>query len=636
MLRLKINGNEIEAEEGVTLSSIFDKLGIKDAIGGSLNGKIFDLQTPIYESGEIKPIRKGDPESLEIMRHSLAHIMAQALKETYGDDKVHLGVGPTTEDGFYYDVEIEGVRISEEDLPKIEKKMREIISRNYPILRRELTREEAKKLFREKKEYYKEEIIDRIPEDEVISVYQQGEFIDLCKGPHLPSTGKAGAFKLTSVAGAYWMGDSSRPMLQRIYGIAFWDKKELEERIRFYEEAKRRDHRRLGKELEFFMIDDEIGPGLIIWLPRGSVFRRILEDYWKDKHISLGYQLVYTPHVGRSTLWERSGHLEYYKSNMFPEMDIEGTGYYVKPMNCPFHVAIYKNKVRSYRDLPFKIAELGTVYRYEMSGVLHGLMRVRGFTQDDAHIVCRPDQVHDVIKEVLNLTLEILRDFGFNDFEVYISTRPEYAIGSDEQWKLSEDALKEAVKETGLSYKIDEGGGAFYGPKIDVKIKDAIGRLWQCSTVQFDFNLPERFDMYYVGEDNQKHRPYMIHRAIFGSIERFTGILLEHYAGLLPLWLSPTQAVVIPIADRHHGYAKEVAQHLNREGFRVEADLGDDRMNAKIRRAELMKIPYILVVGDREVEGNTVSVRGKKEGNMGTFSLQDFVSFLREKVNNKE
>ncbi len=636
MLRLKINGNEIEVEEGITLASLYKNLGIKDAIGGLINGKIFDLQTPIHESGEVKPVRKGDPESLEIMRHSLAHIMAQALKEIYGNERVHLGVGPTTEDGFYYDVEVEGVRISEEDLPKIEKKMKEIISRNYPILRKELEREEAKELFRKLKEHYKEEIIDRIPDDERISVYQQGDFIDLCKGPHLPSTGKAGAFKLTSVAGAYWMGDSSRPMLQRIYGIAFWDKKELEERIRFYEEAKKRDHRKLGKELEFFMIDEEIGPGLVVWLPRGSIFRRILEDYWKDKHIALGYQLVYTPHVGRSQLWERSGHLEYYKPNMFPEMDIEGTGYYVKPMNCPFHVAIYKSKVRSYRDLPFKLAELGTVYRYEMSGVLHGLMRVRGFTQDDAHIVCRPDQVKDVIKEVLDLTLEILRDFGFEDFEVYISTKPEYAIGSDDQWKLSEDALKSAVEESGLVYKIDEGGGAFYGPKIDVKIRDAIGRLWQCSTVQFDFNLPERFDMYYVGDDNQKHRPYMIHRAIFGSIERFTGILLEHYAGLLPIWLSPTQAVVIPIADRHHDYALKVKDYLVKEGFRVEADLSDDRMNAKIRKAELMKIPYILVVGDREVEEGTVSVRSKKEGNMGAYPLEEFAKLLEEKIKNKE
>ncbi len=631
-----MEGKEFEINEGETLSSLFEKAGIKDALGGVLNGNIYDLQTPIFEEGEIKPVRRGDPESLEIMRHSLAHIMAQALKELYGADKVHLGVGPTTEDGFYYDVEVEGKTISEEDLPKIEKKMKEIISRNYPILRKELDREEAKELFRKLKENYKIEIIERIPDDERISVYEQGDFIDLCKGPHLPSTGKAGAFKLTSVAGAYWMGDSSRPMLQRIYGLAFWDKKELEERIRFYEEAKKRDHRKLGKELDFFMIDEEVGPGLIIWLPKGSIFRRIIEDYWKDKHIALGYQLVYTPHVGRSLLWERSGHLEYYKQNMFPEMDIEGIGYYVKPMNCPFHVAIYKSKVRSYKELPIKFAELGTVYRYEMSGVLHGLMRVRGFTQDDAHIICRPDQVNDVIREVMELTIEVLKDFGFKDFKVYISTRPEYAIGSDEQWALSEEALKKAVRGMGLDFEIDEGGGAFYGPKIDVKIKDAIGRLWQCSTVQFDFNLPERFDMYYVGEDNQRHRPYMIHRAIFGSIERFTGILLEHYAGLLPLWLAPIQAIVIPIADRHHEYARRIADNLNSKGFRVEADLGDGRMNAKIRNAELKKIPYILVVGNKEVEAEGVSVRSKKEGNMGFMKIDEFANMLKEKIERKE
>ncbi len=636
MLKIKIEGKEIEIKEGEKLANIFEKLGIKDALGGLLNGNIYDLQTPVYESGEIKPIRKLDRESLEIMRHSLAHIMAQALKEMYDPKSVHLGVGPTTEDGFYYDVEIEGETISDEDLPKIEKKMKEIILRDYPILRRELPKEEAENLFKRLGEKYKVEIIEKIPENEPISVYEQGDFIDLCKGPHLPSTGRVGAFKLTSVAGAYWMGDSSKPMLQRIYGLAFWDRKELEERIKFYEEAKKRDHRKLGRELEFFMIDEEVGPGLIIWLPRGSTFRKIIEDYWKEKHISLGYQLVYTPHVGRAKLWERSGHLEYYKPNMFPEMDIEGSGYYVKPMNCPFHVAIYKNKVKSYKELPIKYAELGTVYRYEMSGVLHGLMRVRGFTQDDAHIICRPDQVEDVIREVLCLTMDILRDFGFKDFKIYISTKPEYAIGSDDQWNVSENALKKAVSEMDLDFEIDEGGGAFYGPKIDVKIRDAIGRLWQCSTIQFDFNLPERFDMYYVGDDNRRHKPYMIHRAIFGSIERFTGILLEHYAGLLPVWLSPTQAITIPIADRHNDYAVEVVNKLSSKGFRVEVDLGENRMNAKIRAAELMKIPYILVVGDREIENGGISVRSKKEGNIGFMSIDEFAELLADKLRNRE
>ncbi len=636
MLKIKVKGQEIEVPEGTTLKEIFERLNIEGALGGKIGDRILDLQTPLREGGEVKPIFKEDPESLEILRHSLAHIMAQALKEIYGTTKVHLGVGPTTEDGFYYDVEVEGHRITEEDLPKIEEKMREIIKRDYPILRKELQREEAIKLFQDLKEKYKLDIISRIPPDEVISVYEQGDFVDLCKGPHLPSTGKAGAFKLTSISGAYWMGRADQPQLTRIYGMAFWTDKELRQRLRFYEEAKKRDHRKLGRELEFFMIDDTIGAGLVIWLPRGAIYRKILEDYLREIHLERGYQLVYTPHVGKSKLWEISGHLECYKPNMFPAMEMEGEEYYVKPMNCPFHIAVYKSKVRSYKELPVKLAELGTVYRYEMSGVLHGLMRVRGFTQDDAHIICTPEQVNDVIRETLDLALTVLKDFGFDDFKIYISTRPEDAIGSDDQWELSENALRKAVEDLGYSYEIDEGGGAFYGPKIDVKIKDAIGRLWQCSTIQFDFNLPERFDMTYIGPDNQKHRPYMIHRALLGSIERFTGVLLEHYAGLLPVWLSPTQVRIIPIADRHKDYAKKVYEKLTSEGFRVEVDDRDERMNAKIRDAELMKIPYVLVVGDREVEQDTVSVRSKREGNLGSMSVEEFAQMLKLKVERKE
>ena len=635
-IKVFIEGKEIEVEKGTPLGEVLKRAGIRDALGGKLGDEILDLQTPVREGGELKPVFKGDPESLEILRHSLAHIMAQALKEIYGTRKVHLGVGPTTEEGFYYDVEVEGHRITEEDLPKIEEKMREIIRRDYPILRREISREEAIKLFEDLKEKYKIEIINRIPQDEVISVYEQGDFVDLCKGPHLPSTGQAGAFKLMSVSGAYWMGRADQPQLTRIYGIAFWEEEELKERLRLHEEAKRRDHRRLGRELEFFLIDEEVGPGLVIWLPRGAVYRRVLEDYWKEEHIKRGYQLVYTPHVGRSKLWERSGHTEYYKENMFPEMEMEGEGYYVKPMNCPFHIAIYKSKVRSYRELPMKIAELGTVYRYEMSGVLHGLMRVRGFTQDDAHIICTPDQVEGVIKETLEFAVSMLKDFGFNEFKVYLSTRPEHAIGTNEQWERSQSALREAIEDLGLEYEIDEGGGAFYGPKIDVKIRDALGRLWQCSTIQFDFNLPERFDMTYVGPDNKKHRPYMIHRAILGSIERFTGVLLEHYGGLLPLWLSPTQVRVLPIAERHVSYAKKVFSELERAGFRVEMDEREERLGAKIREAELMKIPYLAIVGDREVETETVSVRGKREGNLGSMRVEELIEFLRGKVERKE
>ncbi len=635
-IKVSIEGKEIEVEKGTPLGEIFKIAGIEDALGGKIGDRIIDLQTPVMEGGEIKPVRKSDPESLEILRHSLAHIMAQALKELYGTEKVHLGVGPTTEEGFYYDVEVEGHRITEDDLPKIEEKMREIIKRDYPILRKELEREEAIKLFEKLKEKYKIEIINRIPPEEVISVYEQGDFIDLCKGPHLPSTGKAGAFKLTSISGAYWMGRADQPQLTRIYGMAFWSDKELRQRLRFYEEAKKRDHRKLGRELEFFLIDDNVGAGLVLWLPRGSVYRRVLEDYWKEEHIKRGYEFVYTPHVGKSKLWEISGHLECYKPNMFPAMEMEGEEYYVKPMNCPFHIAIYKSKVRSYKELPIKLAELGTVYRYEMSGVLHGLMRVRGFTQDDAHIICTPEQVDDVIRDTLDLALSMLKDFGFEDFKIYISTKPEDAIGSEEQWEVSENALKKAVEDLGYTYEIDEGGGAFYGPKIDVKIRDAIGRLWQCSTIQFDFNLPERFDMTYVGPDNKKHRPYMIHRALLGSIERFTGILLEHYAGLLPVWLSPTQVRIVPIADRHVDYGRKVLEVLQREGFRADIDERDERMNAKIREAELMKIPFVLVVGDREAESGTVSVRSKKEGNLGSMTIEEFVKILKEKIERKE
>ncbi len=637
MVKVRVNGKEISVEKGTPLGEIFKSLGIDGAIGAKAGSRLIDLLTPIREDIEFTPIYKEDPESLEIMRHTLSHIMAQALKEIYGYDKVHLGVGPTTEEGFYYDVEVEGHTISSEDLPKIEEKMREIIRKNYPIFRKELDREEAIRLFSDLKEKYKLEIINRIDEKDTISIYGQDGFTDLCRGPHVPSTGMVGEFKLTHVAGAYWMGDSSKPMLQRIYGIAFWSKEELEERLRLYEEAKKRDHRRLGKELELFLIEDEVGAGLVLWLPKGAILRKTLEDYWKEEHIKRGYQLVYTPHVGNAKLWQTSGHLDYYRPNMFSPMEIENEEYFVKPMNCPFHIAIYKSKVRSYKELPLKLAELGTVYRYEMSGVLHGLMRVRGFTQDDAHIICTPEQVEGVIEETLQFAIDMLRSFGFEDFKVYISTKPEDAIGSQEQWQLAEGALRKAVEKVGLEYEIDEGGGAFYGPKIDVKIKDAIGRLWQCSTIQFDFNLPERFDMEYVGPDNKRHRPYMIHRAIFGSIERFVGVLLEHYAGLLPLWLSPVQVKIIPISPEKHGdYAREVEGRLKEKGIRVELDMRDERLNARIRDAELQKVPYVVVLGDKEVESKSLSVRSKKEGNLGTMSLENFEQMLLDKIRSKQ
>ncbi|ADO45676.1 threonyl-tRNA synthetase [Hydrogenobacter thermophilus TK-6] len=635
MIRVVIEDKVYEVEAGTPLGEIYQMAGVENAVGGKVNGKIYDLQTPIREDANIVPIYKSDPESLEILRHSLAHIMAQALKEIYGKEKVHLGVGPTTEEGFYYDVEIEGVRLSEDDLSKIEEKMREIIQRNYPILRRELDREEAIKLFEKLREKYKLEIIKGISPDDVISVYEQNDFVDLCRGPHLPTTGMAGAFKLTHISGAYWRGDSSQPMLQRIYGMAFWDSKELEERLKFYEEAKKRDHRKLGRDLEFFIIDEDVGPGLVLWLPKGGIYRKILEDYWREEHLKRGYQFVYTPHIGNAKLWQISGHLDYYRPNMFSSMQVDQEEYFVKPMNCPFHIAIYKSKVRSYKELPLKLAELGTVYRYEMSGVLHGLMRVRGFTQDDAHIICTEEQVEDVIHQTLEFAISMLRDFGFEEFKVYISTKPEDAIGSPDQWQLAENSLKKAVESMGIPYQIDEGGGAFYGPKIDVKIKDAIGRLWQCSTIQFDFNLPERFDMEYVGPDNKRHRPYMIHRALLGSIERFTGILLEHYAGALPVWLSPVQVRLIPIGEAHMDYTKKLENRLKEEGLRVEVDDRDERLSAKIRDAEVQKIPYVIVIGDKEVSQGKISVRSKKEGNLGSMSVEEFIKHIKDKIKSK-
>lgn len=624
--------------EGVTLKEILQNLNgqFKDVIGAKFEGEIIDVHTPIKKSGTLKFLKKDNIESLEILRHSLAHIMAQALKEIYGDENVHLGIGPTTENGFYYDVEIEGVRLTDDDLPKIEDKMKEIIKKGYQIEREELPREQAIEFFEKKREIYKIDIIKHnIPENEPISVYKQGDFVDLCRGPHLPSTDKAGAFKLISVSGAYWRGKETNPMLQRIYGVAFWTEKELKEYLNMLEEAKKRDHRKIGKELELFMIDEEVGGGLAIWLPKGAIIRKEIEDAWKEEHLKRGYQLVYTPHVGKEHLWQTSGHLSFYQENMYPRMQIEEEGYYVKPMNCPFHVEIYKSKQRSYKELPIRLAELGTVYRYERSGALHGLMRVRGFTQDDAHIICREDQVEEEIKKVLNLALDTLKSYGFDEFEIYLSTRPEKSVGDDRMWEVATESLRKAIESTGLDYKIDEGGGAFYGPKIDVKIKDAIGRMWQCSTIQFDFNLPERFDMYYIGEDNQKHRPYMVHRAIFGSIERFIGVLIEHYAGFLPVWLSPVQVKIIPIADKHLEFANKVKEVLSENQVRVEVDDRSERMNKKIRDAELQKVPFMLVIGDKEVESNCVSVRKKGTNQTQVMKVEEFVNTIKTLIKEK-
>ena len=573
---------------------------------------------------------RKDPDLAKLrerIRHSAAHVMADVVTKMFPEAK--LAIGPPTEDGFYYDFLVTEP-FKDGDLPEIERRMREVIGRDLPFQYHEYPRDVVRAMNSD--ELLKLEIIDEIPEDEPISTYRHGDFEDLCVGPHVESTGKIPVFKLLNVAGAYWRGDERRPMLQRIYGTAFESQEALEEHLRRLEEAKRRDHRLLGRELDLFSVHQETGPGLIIWHPKGSMVRSIAEDFWKNEHRRAGYDLVYTPHIGRSTLWETSGHLEFYKENMYAPMDMEGQEYYLKPMNCPFHIMYYQTGLRSYRDLPMRIGELGSVYRYERGGVLHGLLRVRGMTQDDAHIFCRPDQVEAEVTGVLDLTFFLLRSFGFHEFEVLLSTRPERAVGEPERWELATESLRRTLQSRDLSFEVDEGGGAFYGPKIDVHIRDAIGRLWQCTTVQFDFNLPQRFGLTYIGEDGHEHQPYMIHRALLGSMERFMGVLIEHYGGAFPTWLAPVQAVVIPIADRHHQYAHQVEARLREAGFRVQVDAGNERMNAKIRAAQLQKVPYMLVVGDREQAQGTAAVRLRSGEDLGAMVLPDISARLAEEA----
>jgi len=554
------------------------------------------------------------------MRHSAAHVMADVVKDLYPEAK--LAIGPPTDDGFYYDFLIE-TPFSEADLKKIEKQMWRVINKKLPFVYAEYSRE--KMLEMNKDEPLKMEIISEIPEDETITTYTHGAFEDLCAGPHVDSTGDIIAFKLLNVAGAYWRGDESNVMLQRIYGTAWESKDALDDHLSKLEEARKRDHRTLGKDLDLFSIHEEIGPGLILWHPKGSRIRNIFEDYWKEQHYSRGYDLVYTPNIGRSNLWETSGHLDFFRENMFSPSENDGQEYFLKPMNCPFHIIYYKSSLRSYRDLPMKVGELGTVYRHERGGTLHGMLRVRGFTQDDAHIFCRPDQIQAEINSVLDLTFDLLGAFGFSDFTVNLSTKPEKAVGSDAQWELAENSLKDTLEEREIPFDIEEGGGAFYGPKIDVNIKDAIGRSWQCTTIQFDFNLPERFGLKYIGQDGSEHQPYMVHRAIFGSLERFMGILIEHYAGAFPMWLAPVQVSLIPIADRHLEYADEVCARLKVANLRSEVNSSNDRMNKKIRTAQINKTPYMFIVGDREIEQETVSVRKRTGEDLGSISIEDII-----------
>jgi len=546
---------------------------------------------------------KGKEEHLETMRHSASHVMAEAVLSMFPDAK--FGIGPAIEDGFYYDFDLPRP-LGPDDLPVIEQKMKAIIAADAPFTRSEVTKEKARQVFAAQP--YKLELIDELP-DEKVSLYQQGSFLDMCRGPHVKSSGQIKAFKLLNIAGAYWRGDEHRPMLQRIYGVAFDTDEALEAHLKLLEEAAKRDHRKLGRELDLFSIQDEFGPGLVLWHPKGAVVRRVIEDFWKEEHFKRGYDLVYTPHIARMDLWRTSGHLEFYKDYLYSPMDIEGQKYILKPMNCLGHIAIYKTRLRSYRDLPLRYAELGTVYRYERSGVLHGLSRVRGFTQDDAHIFCRPDQLEDEVAGVLDLALFMIDTFGFQKYQLLLSTRPDKYAGTAAIWEEATDTLRRALERSHRQYEIDPGEGVFYGPKIDIKFESALGKAWQGPTIQVDFNLPPRFDVNYIGEDGREHSVVMVHRTVLGSMERFLATLLEHYGGAFPVWLAPVQVRIIPVADRHLDYARQVGAELKNESIRAEVDARAERINPKIRQAQLEKIPYMLVVGDKEVKNKAVAIR---------------------------
>lgn len=568
-------------------------------------------------------------EKLEMMRHSTAHVMASAIQSIFPGAK--FGIGPAIEEGFYYDFDLPRPLIPD-DLAIIEAKMKEIIAANLPFVREEVTKKEAKKLFTAQP--YKLELLDEI-EDEQVSLYRQGDFVDLCRGPHLDTAGEIKAFKLVSIAGAYWRGDETRPMLQRIYGIAFATEPDLVEHLRKLDEASKRDHRKLGRELDLFSIHEEAGPGLVHWHPKGALIRCLIEDFWKDEHIKRGYDIVYTPHIAKLDLWKTSGHWEFYRENMYSPMDVEGQEYVIKPMNCLGHILMYKTRLRSYRELPMRYAELGTVYRYERSGVLHGLSRVRGFTQDDAHIFCGFDQLEEEVIGVLELARFMINTFGFDSYQVLLSTRPEKYAGSAQMWEQATDTLKQALKHLDIDYAVDPGQGVFYGPKIDIKLEDAQGRAWQGPTIQVDFNLPQRFNVTYVGEDGQEHMVAMVHRTVLGSMERFLASLIEHYGGAFPVWLAPVQVAVIPVADRHLDYARQLEVELKQVGIRTEVDNRSERVNLKIRQAELVKIPYMLVVGDKEVAANMVSVRQRGSEQLTSQPFAQFKASIGTTIRNR-
>ena len=577
-------------------------------------------------------IPNKNPTELETIRHSCAHLMAQAVQELFPGTQVT--IGPVIEDGFFYDFSRKDAFVPE-DLVKIEKRMKELAAADIPIVRSEISREEAKKKFSDMGEIFKIEIIESIDPNEPITIYSQGDWGDLCGGPHVESTKKIKAFKLLHTSSAYWRGDERNPVLQRIYGTAWNTEKELRLYLKRLEEAKKRDHRKLGKELDLFSVSDDIGPGLILWHPKGARIRHLMEEFWKKEHFRHGYEMVISPHAAKIDLWKTSGHTEFYKDNMFSNMDVEGREYVMKPMNCPFHIQIYKTKLRSYRDLPVRFGELGTVYRYERSGVLHGLLRVRGFTQDDAHLFCRPSQIEEEITKVLDLIVFVLQSFGFHEYKIYLSTRPEKYVGSDSGWESATKALETALKNKNLEFEVDPGEGVFYGPKIDIKIKDSLNRYWQVSTVQVDFNLPEKFDITYIEEDGQRRQPIMLHRALMGSLERFFGCLIEHYAGAFPLWLAPVQIILLPITDNHTEYTDKIAEELEESGIRVEKDLRNEKIGFKIREAQLQKIPYMAVLGDKEVETSTLSVRRRRSKETRTLDLKTFLNEVNEAVKNR-
>ncbi|HVO29943.1 MAG TPA: threonine--tRNA ligase [bacterium] len=627
------DGSVREVARGTTVLQVAEAIGprlAKDALAGKTGETWLDLRFPLESDIKLKIITTRDAEGLEVIRHSAEHILADAVKQLWPD--VQIDVGRTShEEKFQYDFDLTH-KFSTDDLAKIEAKMREIIARDVPFTRKEVDRDEAKKLFAGWGENLKVSRIDDIKADQKITLFNHGSFTDLCRGPHVQRSSQIGAIKLLEVGGSYWRGDERNKQLQRIYGTAFLNEKQMKEWERLREEAEKRDHRRIGKDLDLFSISEEVGGGLVLWHPKGAMVRKLMEDYWREQHLKRGYKLVNTPHIGRAKLWETSGHLGFYKDNMFASMEIEDDPYYAKPMNCPFHIEIFKTRKHSYRELPIRLGELGTVYRYERSGVLHGLMRVRGFTQDDSHIFCTPEQVEGEIANVTRFALELLRTFGFTDFKAYLATKPEKSVGDPEKWNLAIESLKKACDAIGLKYELDEGGGAFYGPKIDIKIQDAIGRYWQCSTVQFDFNEPERFDLSYVGSDNKPHRPFMVHRALYGSMERFFGVLIEHHEGKFPLWLAPVQVRVIPISEAQNDAAQKVADELSAAGIRAEVDLSTDHFKQKIAIASKEKIPLMGIVGAKEAEQGGVAPRRLNGEDLKLMKVSEFIQRITDEV----